>query len=352
MHAKTICALSKPILVIKFGTASITKPNGEINEPTILEISRQVAALHEHYNIVLVSSGAVGAGKHFVKQYKGEITQRKAAAAIGNPLLIGIYAKFFSAYNIPIAQSLCERQHFANRSQFLQLKETYQELWANGVIPIANENDVVSNLELKFSDNDELATLLAVGLEAETMLFSTSVGGLLDASGQIVPTVEQIDAQILGLADDSKSSLGLGGMISKLTFARMATRMGIKVIIFGIHTPEGILKALKHETGTVFVPQVANLSARQKWLASGSLVMGQLHVDTGAVKALQSRKSLLAVGVKKVSGEFDKGEVVEILDENQVAIAVARTKESSEVLGQNLKKQNVEVANADDIVLL
>jgi glutamate 5-kinase len=344
--------MSKPTIVIKFGTASITKPNGEINEPTILEIARQVALLHQQYNIVLVSSGAVGAGKHFVRDYAGDIAQRKAAAAIGNPLLLGIYAKFFSAYGIPIAQSLCERQHFANRSQFLQLKETYQELWNNGVIPIANENDVVSSLELKFSDNDELATLIAVGFEAEALLFSTSVGGLLDRSGQIVPLVADLNADVLGLANDSKSSLGLGGMVSKLTFARLATRMGIKVIIFGISTPEGILKALQHQTGTVFVPQEANLSARQKWLASGSLVTGQVQIDAGAAKALLNRKSLLAVGIITILGSFEQGEVIEILNEAQVPVAVAKAKVSSDILSPHLKKQNFEVANADDIVLL
>jgi glutamate 5-kinase len=344
--------MSKPTIVIKFGTASITKPNGEINEPTILEIARQVALLHQQYNIVLVSSGAVGAGKHFVRDYAGDIAQRKAAAAIGNPLLLGIYAKFFSAYGIPIAQSLCERQHFANRSQFLQLKETYQELWNNGVIPIANENDVVSSLELKFSDNDELATLIAVGFEAEALLFSTSVGGLLDRSGQIVPLVADLNADVLGLANDSKSSLGLGGMVSKLTFARLATRMGIKVIIFGISTPEGILKALQHQTGTVFVPQEANLSARQKWLASGSLVTGQVQIDAGAAKALLNRKSLLAVGIITILGSFEQGEVIEILNEAQVPVAVAKAKVSSDILRPHLKKQNFEVANADDIVLL
>lgn len=344
--------MSKPILVIKFGTASITKKNGEINEPTVLEIARQVAVLHDAYNIVLVSSGAVGAGKHFINNYKGEIAERKAAAAIGNPLLLGIYGKFFSAFGIPIAQSLCERQHFANRGQFLQLKQTYQELWRNGVIPIANENDVVSNLELKFSDNDELATLIAVGFGAEALLFSTSVGGLLDAQGQIIPVVERVDAQTMAFADDSKSATGLGGMVSKLTFTRLATQMGIKVVIFGMTTPEGIIKAVRQQTGTVFYPQEVNHSARQKWLASGSLVTARLLVDAGASKALLARKSLLAVGVVGIEGHFDEGEVVELLDNEGNALAVARVKYSSQQVATNLKTQNFEIANADDIVLI
>lgn len=330
----------------------MTKPSGEIDETVIIEIARQVSRLHNKYDIVLVSSGAVGAGKAFLKNYKGEIAERKAAAAVGNPLLIALYAKYFSAYGIPIAQSLCERQHFANRGQFLQLKETYQELWRSGVIPIANENDVVSSLELKFSDNDELATLIAVGFGASVLMYCTSVGGLLDKEGKVVSRVEQIDNQILNLADRSKSSLGLGGMVSKLTFAKLATRMGIRTIIFGMREPEGILRALKEETGTVFVPQEGTLTARQKWLGSGSLAAGSLQIDTGAVRALQKRKSLLAVGIKEVVGSFEAGEVIEITDESELPIAVARAKESSEIIAQNLKTQNFEVANADDIVLL
>ena len=157
---------AKSVIVIKFGTASITTASGGINEKIIAEIARQVAELQPYYSIVLVSSGAVGAGKEFLKNFKGSLIERKAAAAIGNPLLLAVYGKYFQKYGISIAQSLCERHHFANRNQFLQLKETYNELWKNGIIPIANENDVVSNLELKFSDNDELATLIATGFGA------------------------------------------------------------------------------------------------------------------------------------------------------------------------------------------
>ncbi len=342
----------KPILVLKFGTASITKPSGEPDEAILLEIARQVARLRDRYRVVIVSSGAVGAGRGFLPGYRGSLVERKAAAAIGNPVLLGLYAKFFSAYGIPIAQSLCERQHFANRGQFLQLKETYETLWAHGAIPIANENDVVSNLELKFSDNDELATLIAAGFGADTLLFATSAGGLLDAEGRIVPRVARIDESILGLADHSKSALGLGGMTSKLSFAKRATRLGIRVVIFGIHTPEGILKALDETTGTVFAPDTGGYSARQKWLGSGSLATGQVRVDAGAARALQARRSLLAVGIQAVTGEFDRGEVIEILDESGEALAVAKARISSQDLAAQLRTPNVEVAHADDIVLL
>lgn len=343
--------MNKPILVIKFGTASITGANGALNTAMIAEIARQAALLQPRYNIVLVSSGAVAAGKQHLKSYTGTISERKAAAAIGNPILLQQYAAFFAPFGIAIAQSLCERTHFSNRPQFLQLKKTYEELWANGLIPIANENDVVSDTELKFSDNDELATLIAVGFGAEKLLFSTSVAGVLDKEGKIVPQINVIDEAALGLADTRKSAMGLGGMVSKLTFARLATRMGIEVVIFGINTPDGILNALEGKAGTRCLPQDCTMSARQKWLASGSLVTGRVQVDDGAATALHKRHSLLAVGIRAVLEPFDCGEVFEIVDTDKKVVAVARAKVASRALHLG-NLQQVEVAHADDIVLL
>jgi glutamate 5-kinase len=157
---------------------------------------------------------------------------------------------------------------------------------------------------------------------------------------------------VLSLANDDKSSLGLGGMISKLTYTRLATRMGTRVVIFGMKPIDGMLKAIKNQNGTSFAPQKVALNARQKWLASGSLIAGKVQVDVGAGLALENRKSLLAVGIKKVIGVFEKSEVFEILDEKKNVIAIARARESSEVIIENLKTQNFEVANADDIVIL
>lgn len=344
--------MNKPILVIKFGSASITTPQQEIDEEVIASVARQVADLQETYNVVLVSSGAVAAGKKLMQNYNGSLSEKKAAAAIGNPLLLQTYAHYFAPYGLHIAQSLCERHHFSNRHQFLQLQKTYEELWKSNIIPIANENDVVSNLELKFSDNDELATLIAVGFGAELLLFSTSVPGVLDADGNIIKEFKNMDAAALAVAKKGKSAVGLGGMTSKLTFARLATQMGIKAVIFSGRTSDGILKAVKGQTGTICQPQKINISARNKWLASGSLVRGQLQVDAGAAKALQQRHSLLAVGMVKVIKSFEVGEVFEILDMDLQTIAVAKSKINSEVLEKMEQKQNVEIAHADDIVLI
>ena len=341
--------MSKSILVIKFGSSSITHANGEVNEQTLEKIAAQVATLQPNYHIVLVSSGAVAAGKSVIKNYKGTLSERKAAAAVGNPLLIAKYNHYFQKYGIAIAQSLCERHHFSQREQFLQLKETYQELWKNGVIPIANENDVVSNVELKFSDNDELATLIATGFGAEKLLISTSVGGLLDANGKIIRHVKKIDSDILSVVSSDTSSTGLGGMISKLTFTRLASRLGIKVVIFGLEQGRGIIDALEEKIGTVFEAQEASLTARQKWLATGSLIAGKAVLDKGAVKAIGQRKSLLSVGVIEYLGDFDKGEVIELLDISRNPVAIARARCSKSELQQAVS--SIEVAHADDIVI-
>ncbi|TDQ76955.1 glutamate 5-kinase [Sphingobacterium yanglingense] len=343
--------MKKPVLVIKFGSASITT-EGEIDERIVLEIARQCAALQATYNIVLVSSGAVAAGRQFIPRYTGTLEQRKAAAAIGNPLLMRTYSTYFKPFRIALAQSLCERHHFSNRGQFLQLKSTYETLWKNNIIPVANENDVVSNMELKFSDNDELATLIAVGFGAEQLLFSTSVPGVLDEKGNVIPLIEVVDKDALALARKEKSAVGLGGMTSKLNFARLATQMGIKAVIFSMQTPDGILKAIVGETGTVCLPQKKKVSSRNKWLASGSLIAGMVKLDQGALKAIEQRKSLLAVGVTEVVGEFEAGEVFQIADKDGIVQAVAKAKVDSIVLMKSDTKKNIALAHADDIVLL
>lgn len=345
--------MKKPILVIKFGSAALTNDAGEINEIVILEAARQIATLQSRYNIVIVSSGAVAAGKRYLSRYTGSLASRKAAAAIGNPLLLGIYSTYFKPYKIALAQSLCERHHFANRDQFLQLKQTYQELWKNNIIPVANENDVVSNKELKFSDNDELATLIAVGFGAELLLFNTSAPGVLDQNDQVVREIPTINKDILALARTEKSKSGLGGMTSKLNFARLANQFGIPVVIFSMKEQEAIIRAISGEVGTRCHAQATKkVSSRNKWIASGSLIKGRVIIDRGAVEALLKRRSLLAVGIKQVLEPFEAGEVFHILDDASNTVAVAKAKIDGRAIANGPKQQNLEVAHANDIVLL
>ncbi|HNP20725.1 MAG TPA: glutamate 5-kinase [Panacibacter sp.] len=343
--------MQKPVLVIKLGSAVITKPGGTVDKIVIKKISSEIAALSKERRVVLVSSGAVGSGKSALKDYKGSIIERKAAAAVGNPILIQLYHKYFSAYNIKVAQALCERHHFSNRTQFLQLKETFTTFWENDILPVVNENDLVSNVELKFSDNDELATLIAIGFDAETLLICTSAGGFMDAEKKIIPLVQKIDSRIRSFVSTEKSSLGLGGMLSKLTFSNLATSLGIKVIITGLKGAEPFHDALNGNAGTTFIPKQANFKARQKWLASGSITIGSIQVDKGAERALNNRKSLLTVGVKHITGNFSEGEVVQLINEDEHIIGVAKVRLNAVNMHQEIAHKNVLAAHADDIVI-
>lgn len=342
--------MSGKVLVVKLGTAVITSQEGSIDTAIIKKVADEIAALSRRYRVVLVSSGAVGSGKKFLKDYKGSLSERKAAAAVGNPVLIQLYAQHFKPHGIPVAQALCERVHFSNRKQFLQLKETFATFWENGIVPVVNENDLVSNVEIKFSDNDELATLIAIGFDASALLLCTSAGGLLDDRQQVIPRIDKV-AAVMKYVSTEKSGLGLGGMISKLTFTRLATSLGIPVVICGLKGDKPLSAALEGRNGSYFEPQTSTLGARQKWLASGSVTLGTIHVDKGAAKALQARKSLLTVGITQAKGRFGAGEVVQLVDEAGTILGVAKTKADVRSINNQLTVKNVIAAHADDIVL-
>ena len=343
--------MSKAVVVIKLGSSVIAKEDGTINPDVIQTIVKEAVDLTPAYEVILVSSGAVSSGKPYIKNYKGKLVERKAAPAIGNPILIREYSRYFSAYGIPVAQALCERHHFSNRDQFLQLKETITELWKNGIITIVNENDMVSNRELKFSDNDELATLIAVAFNAEAMILCTTAGGYRDSDNAIIPLVTGINDSLTSFLRKDTSAHGSGGMASKLSFTKLATSLGIRVVMCGIEGPGIFSKALRGETGTTFMPKSSTLKDRQKWLASGSVTSGSVQVDEGAYAALRSRKSLLAIGISKVQRPFSPGEVVELANQQNEIIGVAKMRIASHELDSEKKPRNLMAAHADDIVI-
>lgn len=343
--------MEKSVIVIKIGSSIIADSKGNIDPLVIRKIADEVAHLTQTYRVVLVSSGAVSSGRNFLKNYKGRLAERKAAAAIGNPILIGEYSRFFAAYDIQVAQALFERHHFSSRNQFLQLKETITELWKNGILTIVNENDFVSNHELKFSDNDELATLIAVAFNAETMILCTTSGGFLNGEGKVIPLVQNIDSDLLQYLRDEKSKHGTGGMASKLSFTKLATSLGIRVIMCGLGGTASFANALAGTEGTTFGPKHSTLKDRQKWLASGSITIGSVQIDDGACQALSDRKSLLAIGIVTVQRPFSVGEVVELVNRQGEIIGVAKMKLSSAVLEEKGAQHNLLAAHADDIVI-
>lgn len=349
-----MAALKKPILVCKFGTSSITQPDGTVDVPVLQTVGKQLAELNTTHRILIVSSGAVGAGKGALAGFRKTLTQRKAAAAVGNPKLIATYAQVFTQHNIDVAQILCERSHFADHGKFTQLRQTLETLWENNIIPIANENDVVSNLELKFSDNDELAVLLSGGLGAEALLIGTSVPGLLDENNNVVPHIESFTETILNMANDDVSSGGLGGMITKLSAAHRATRLGVRVVLYGVHDGDNSLTQAYAGTSGTQCPATVLLPAEtERWRRSGAHPLGVVYIDDGATQALKQRKSLLAVGVTHAQGDWAKGELIEIYPKfGTLPIARARAKCSASALKNAETKAGLTVAHTDHILLL
>lgn len=342
--------MEKPVVVIKIGSSILANASGNLAEEKVARIASEVAQLSTTYRVILVSSGAVSSGRSALPLYKGKLAERKAAAAIGNPILIAAYSRSFDNYNIKVAQALLERHHFSDRRQFLQLKETVTELWRNNILAIVNENDFVSDHELKFSDNDELATLIAVAFNAQALILCTTSGGFLDRDGNVIPSIDKIDEDLLSLLRNETSQHGTGGMASKLTFTKLATRLGITVIMCGLQEENGFSKAVQGEIGTTFRAQRSALKDRQKWLASGSITSGAVQLDSGACKALAERKSLLAIGIVAVPRPFTNGEIVELLDPGGETIGVAQMRISSSALEAGAQHNGM-AAHADNIVI-
>jgi len=192
---------------------------------------------------------------------------------------------------------------------------------------------------------------MAVGLNAETLIICTSVGGLRDDQKKIIPFVDNVDENVLKFVTTDKSVTGLGGMVSKLTFTKLATSLGIRVIITGISNDATLDKALNGQCGSTFAAKESTLKARQKWLASGSITLGSISIDEGAAKALKQRKSLLTVGITKVDGDFSAQEAVQVIDSEKNIIGVAKTKLSAAEIKNSVQQKNIVAAHADDIVV-
>ena len=345
----------KDLLVIKIGSAVLTTQKGDLSFRRIHQLVSDLAKLQPKHRLVLVSSGAIAAGHQSLglNQKSLSVVEQRAAAAVGNRLLGDAYARAGKKHGLTIAQVLCERSHFADREKFLSLRGTLEVLWKKGAIPIFNENDVISDIEIRFSDNDELAALLAGTLGAKKLLLGTKAEGLLDRSKKLVKQIDHFSAEIFDLVQDPwNSSQGRGGMASKLRAARIATQLGVTTMIFSAMQPKALILANKTVIGTLCVASSTHSSSAQRWLAGSALPGGKLVLDSGAIAAISKRRSLLLVGIKEIQGDFLAGETVEIMAPNQAEpIAVGRVKFSAENLRHTKNPNGIEVCHADQIHL-
>ena len=328
---KTVLTQCKRI-VVKVGSSLVTNQGAGLDVLAIASWAQQIAMLRENgCEAVLVSSGAIAEGMQRLgwKQRPSAVHELQAAAAVGQMGLVQVYESCFREHGLHAAQVLLTHADLADRERYLNARSTLRTLLKLGVIPIINENDTVVTDEIKFGDNDTLAALVANLIEADALIILTDQAGLYsadprkDPNAVLIHSMQTIDPILESVAGGAGSHIGRGGMITKMLAARRAARSGAHTVIASGHEPEILPRLLRGESiGTLLIAPQMTLAARKQWLADHLQVSGKVALDAGAVRALRNEgKSLLPIGVTAVSGQFERGAVVAILDENGSDIA-------------------------------
>jgi glutamate 5-kinase len=345
-------------IVVKIGTSSLTQSQtGQLALSTIATLTETLCHLrNQGHRVILVSSGAVGVGcaRLGLTERPKAIALKQAVAAVGQGRLMRIYDDLFTTLQQPIAQVLLTRADLVQRNRYLNAYNTFQELLGLGVIPIVNENDTVAVEELKFGDNDTLSALVASLVEADWLFLLTDVDKLYSADPRSVPDARPISlvSNMQELADlqiqtgGQGSQWGTGGMVTKISAARIAIAAGVRTVITQGRFPRNIEKIMHGELiGTHFEPQPEPTSARKRWIAYGLVPTGKLYLDAGAIMAiLQLGKSLLAAGIKVVEGEFDTQDAVQLCDGNGTEIARGLVNYTSDELAKIRGHHSREIA--------
>jgi len=362
-------------IVVKVGSAVLTSESG-LNQTVIENIARDLAFLKESgREVILVTSGAVAAGRKkiiFNDTLKVGLKEKQALAAIGQPCLMQSYDEAFSRQGRIVSQLLLTHADLSTRDRYLNVRNTLLTLFRFGVIPIINENDPVSGEELRFGDNDTLGALITNLIEADMFICLTDVDCLYtgnpasDPTARPVYTVAQVTPEIEAMAGHGKSSLGTGGMQSKIRAARMVAAGGGSSFI-GPGRQEGILQRLfsGEMIGTFFLPAQETIQRRKHWIAFVLRPKGFLVLDDGACNAIVNQgKSLLSSGLLEVRGEFGVGDAVHCLDRQNRPVAAGLVNYNSINLEKIKKRQSDvietllgfkdcdEVIHRDNLVLL
>jgi glutamate 5-kinase len=355
-------------VVVKVGTSTLTEPGGRLDRAFIHDLARQIAAATEAgVPTVLVTSGAQRAGAERLgwRTQRRTMPMKQAAAAVGQGLLMETYAVAFAACDRTVAQILLTRQDIANRTRYVNAKQTLSELLRMGVVPIVNENDTVSVEEIRFGDNDTLAALVATVVHADRLFLLTNVDGVLDGTGRVIPEIGTVTDEVRRWAGGAGEN-GTGGMVTKLQAATIAAGAGIQTVVTHGRRPDVLRDLLAGvPLGTRFLPREQPFRGRKRWLALAATPRGAIVVNPRAKRALvQDLKSLLPIGVVRIQGQFHARDTVSLVDEHGVefargvvrcsaaeahAIMGRHTGEIASILG---KADLQEMIHRDDLVLL
>ncbi len=328
-------------ICVKIGSNVLTREDGLPNEKLIKDITRQIGILRENgKKVILVSSGAVAAGRSIFSSPKklDTVAERQLLSSLGQIRLINLYAGFFHELGLLCSQVLVTKQDFKDRHHYLNMQNCLNALLDSDITPIVNENDVISITELMFTDNDELAGLISAMLNVDSLYILTNVDGIYDgvpgdAEAKLIPEVES-STRLPGKIGNVKSNFGRGGIITKFHTARKVAGMGIPVVITNGKAENVLVRLSKGEKiGTLFRPQAKSPSNRKKWIASSqSHAKGYVVINDGAKQTLLSKiaASLLPVGVISVEGEFKRGDIIRILDEQHREIGLGQSRYGSQ----------------------
>jgi glutamate 5-kinase len=344
-------------IVIKVGTNVLRAGTERIHRPWLIDLARQIAQLNaENHEPILVSSGAIFTGRKLLgpdqPTQRKDIPYKQMLAAVGQGHLLTLYQQIFEMYNLIVAQALLTRADLANRTRYLNARNTLLLLLQRKIIPIVNENDVVAVDEIKFGDNDKLSALVANLVDADLLVILTDQLGLFtadprrDAKAELIQQVLTIDDTIRAIAGGSSGTVGTGGMTTKIEAAELATRSGTDVVIAPGSESDTILRILAGESlGTRFPRQTSHVESRKRWILAEA-AQGSIKVDDGAARALtQAGKSLLAVGVTEIGGSFERGATIRILSQSDQEIGRGTANYSAENLRAICGKQSHQIAD-------
>ena len=358
-------------IVIKIGSSLIIDSKKVIRKKWLSEFTKDIKELlSKKKNVIIVSSGAIALGckKLNLNKKNLKLDKSQAVASIGQIELMNLFKKTFNSNKINLSQILLTLEDTEQRRRAINAKRTFENLFKLGFVPIVNENDSIATSEIKYGDNDRLASRVAQISSADCLILLSDVDGLYTKNPKIfrdaklIKEIKNIDTKIELVATKSISEHGTGGMKTKIDAAKVCQLSGCTMAIANGLSIRPIKKILDKNICTWFLPKISKLDARKKWIISSISPKGELIIDDGAISALKKGKSLLAAGIKKVNGKFSKGDHIKIMDKNMKEYARGLSSFTSEeisiIKGQHSNKINEllgyitksEVIHKDDMV--